>query len=224
MIDVDSGMHRTGIAMGPALDQLRDQIESTSGVRYAGLHIYDGHLHDPSLEQRQAKVEAIIAVVREYQRRRPSPNIVGGGSPTFASWAQSTPWECSPGTPVFWDVGYGTSFPDLEFSVAIALVTRVISKPSDDRVCLDLGYKSVAAEMPLEKRVLIPSIPDAVLLGQSEEHLMVGTSQADSMSLGQVMLAFPRHVCPTIALHGYATVVRAGKVTSEQWLVDARGR
>ena len=224
MIDVDAGMHRTGIAIGPALDQLRDQIESTSGVRYAGLHVYDGHLHQPSLEQRQGEAEAIIAAVRQYDRGRPSPIIVGGGSPTFASWAQSTTWECSPGTTVFWDIGYGTSYPDLEFSVAIALLTRVIGKPGDDRICLDLGYKSVAAEMPLERRVLLPSIPDAVLLGQSEEHLVVGTGQADSMSLGQVVLAFPRHVCPTIALHGFATVVCGGKVTSEQWLVDARGR
>ncbi len=56
MIDVDCGMHRTGIELGPALDWLRDRIESTPGVRYAGLHVYDGHLHEPSLEERQIKV------------------------------------------------------------------------------------------------------------------------------------------------------------------------
>ena len=224
LIDVDCGMHRTGIALGAGLDHLRKEIESTPGMRYGGLHVYDGHLHEPSLKTRQAQAEAIIAAVRSYERDHPSPLVVGGGSPTFAFWAQQAGWQCSPGTPVFWDVGYGTSYPDLDFSIAIALVTRVVSKPSDDRICLDLGYKSVASEMPLGKRVLLPSLPDAMLLGHSEEHLVIGTKQAESIPLGQALLAFPQHVCPTIALHGHATVVRGGKVTDEQWGVDARGR
>jgi len=47
-IDVDCGMHRTGIEFGPALDQLRDQLDSLQACEYRGLHVYDGHLHAPS--------------------------------------------------------------------------------------------------------------------------------------------------------------------------------
>jgi D-serine deaminase-like pyridoxal phosphate-dependent protein len=224
MIDVDCGMHRTGIVMGPALEQLRAQIDSSVGLRYAGLHVYDGHLHDPSVETRRAGAEAIFEQLRRYDREHPSPCIVGGGSPTFALWAEQTPWQCSPGTTLFWDTGYGSCFPDLPFRVGLALVTRVISKPGTHRVCLDLGYKSIAAEMPLEKRVVIPDIPDAQFLGQSEEHLVVATSQADTLSLGHALLAYPRHVCPTVALHEFATVVRDGRISGEKWKVDARGR
>lgn len=224
LIDVDCGMHRTGIEFGPEFDRLRGLIELTSGVRFAGLHVYDGHVHDSELEQRRAKVEAVQDLVRHYEREHLSPCVVGGGSPTFGFWAKSTSWQCSPGTPVFWDVGYGSSFPDLEFRIATALVTRVISKPGSNRICLDLGYKSVAAEMPLERRVLIPAIPDAELIGQSEEHLVVGTQLADSIPFGTPMLALPRHICPTIALHDFATVIRGGEVTDERWIVDARGR
>lgn len=224
LIDVDCGMHRTGIELGPGLESLRAAIESRPGVRYQGLHVYDGHLHDPSELQRQQQVERIIESVRAYDREHPSPMIVGGGSPTFGFWAKGTSWQCSPGTPVFWDVGYGTSYPDLHFGKALALVTRVISKPGKERVCLDLGYKSVAAEMPLERRVAIPEIPDAEMLGQSEEHLVVATKQADALSIGQAFLAFPRHVCPTVALHAFANIVRQGKVCDEVWRVDARDR
>ena len=224
MIDVDCGMHRTGIEMGPALQQLRDQIDSTAGLRYAGLHVYDGHLHDPSLQERRARAQAIFEELRRYDREHPSPCIVGGGSPTFAVWAERTPWQCSPGTTLFWDTGYGSCFPELEFRVGLALVTRVISKPGADRICLDIGYKSMAAEMPLEKRVVIPDIPDAQFIGQSEEHLVVATSRADDFSLGHAFLAYPRHVCPTVALHDFATVLRDGKISGEQWKVDARAR
>lgn len=223
-IDVDCGMHRTGIEFGPEFDRLRERIESLPKLQYAGLHVYDGHLHAPSLDERKSDAGQIIARVQEYDRARPSPTIIGGGSPTFGVWAAETEWECSPGTTVFWDVGYGSNYPDLEFTMAIALLTRVISKPGDGQICLDLGYKSVASEMPLDRRVMLPEINDATFVGQSEEHLVVATSQADKITHGQHFLAFPRHICPTVALHASATVVRDGTVTGESWPVTARDR
>ena len=224
LIDVDCGMHRTGIELGPAMDRLRRRIESLPGISYAGLHVYDGHLHAPSLDERKAAANQIIKKIRDYDSIHASPTIVGGGSPTFACWAGETNWECSPGTPVFWDAGYGDSYPDLEFSHAIALLARVISKPGRDRICLDLGYKAVASEMPLEKRVVIPAIGDARFVSHSEEHLVVATTAAEQIALGQPFLAIPRHICPTVALHAFATVVREGSVTSEIWRVTARDR
>jgi D-serine deaminase-like pyridoxal phosphate-dependent protein len=223
-IDVDCGMHRTGIEPGDEMERLRQRIESLAGLKYGGLHVYDGHLHQPDLGERQLAATAIIATIRDCEAVNPSPTIVGGGSPTFASWAKETAWECSPGTPVFWDVGYGDSYPDLEFQKAIALLTRVISKPAANRICLDLGYKAVASEMPLEKRVTIPAIDDAKFVGHSEEHLVIETSHANKICIGQPFLAFPRHICPTVALHALATVVRGGRATDEVWRVTARDR
>ncbi len=223
-IDVDCGMHRTGIEIGPKLEHLRRHIESTAHVRYAGLHVYDGHLHMPSLEERRSAAHKILAVVRDYDRGNPSPTIIGGGSPTFASWATESAWQCSPGTPVFWDVGYGDAYADLGFSIAIALLTRVISKPGGNRICLDLGYKAVASEMPLERRVSLPTLDVTEFDGHSEEHLVVETPRASEISLGQPFLAFPRHVCPTVALHSFATVVRQRHVTDETWPVTVRDR
>ncbi|MFK8113184.1 MAG: alanine racemase [Rubripirellula sp.] len=234
-IDVDCGMHRTGIQWGPKMDQLRVAIESAANLEFAGLHVYDGHLHQPEIDQRRDAALKIIDEVRQYDQANPSPTIIGGGSPTFPFWAQETDWECSPGTPVFWDAGYGKHYPDLTYQKAVALITRVISKPTDGtrkRLCLDLGYKSVASEMPLESRVIIPAIPDAKLIAHSEEHLIVDTDSVDHIPIGEMLLAFPCHVCPTVALHSFATVVRDGRPTmagdgwrtEETWKVIARDR
>jgi D-serine deaminase-like pyridoxal phosphate-dependent protein len=223
-IDIDCGMHRTGIPLGDGLDRLRDFIESLSGVQFAGLHIYDGHIHDSSLQARREKAVRIIDSLRNYQQTAPAPTIIGGGSPTFGIWAAETSWQCSPGTPLLWDVGYATMCAESDFLIAAALLTRVISKPTSNLVCLDLGHKSVAAEMPLPQRVTIPSIPDAQLVGQSEEHLVVETSQAADLHVGDPLLAFPRHICPTVALHAFATVIRDGRATGEIWQVTARDR
>jgi D-serine deaminase-like pyridoxal phosphate-dependent protein len=223
-IDVDCGMHRTGIPLGDSLDRLRTKIESMPSVEYAGLHVYDGHVKAESLDQRRSETIPLIDQVRAYDRAHPSPAIVGGGSPTFAVWAESTDWECSPGTSIFWDWGYGKKYPELPFSIAAALLTRVISKPAENQICLDLGYKAVASEVPLADRVLIPAINDAVMVGQHEEHLGLETTQANQIAVGQEYLAFPRHICPTVALYAGATVVRDGNVTDEIWPVTARDR
>ena len=223
-IDVDCGMHRTGIPLGESLDRLRSTIESLSGIQYAGLHIYDGHSHSPDLDQRKAEADRLITTVSRYQRANPSPTIVGGGSPTFAIWADATDWECSPGTSIFWDRGYNHKFAELPFSIAVALLSRVISKPGANRLCFDLGYKAIAAEVPLAERLSIPALPGAVLTAHSEEHLVVESAQSKSIRVGEAFLVFPRHVCPTVALYESATVVRSGKATDENWKVTARDR
>ncbi|MDF1752470.1 MAG: alanine racemase [Verrucomicrobiales bacterium] len=223
-IDVDCGMHRSGIEFGAGLDKLRDKIESTDGVEFRGLHVYDGHLHDPSLESRRADALAIIESVREYLASRKGTTVVGGGTPTFGIWAGETEWECSPGTTVFWDCGYGENYPDLEYEVAAGLITRVISKPGVNQICLDLGHKSISAEMELSRRVFFPQITDYKLVGQSEEHLVLEVPDASEFEVGDVFTAIPRHVCPTVALHAYASILENGIPTGEIWKVTSRDR
>ena len=127
-----------------------------SGVEFAGLHVYDGHLHEPALDGRRSGFEQAIEPIRSLVDQVQPEAMVGGGSPTFGLHADFASWECSPGTTLFWDAGYGENFPDLSYEVAAAVLTRVISKPGENRLCLDLGHKAVAAENPLGRRVPLP--------------------------------------------------------------------
>ena len=223
-IDVDCGMHRTGIALGDDLNQLRDAINRSEIVTYRGLHVYDGHLHQTDLDDRRYQADQIKTAVEAEIAQHDTPDVVVGGSPTFGFWANESVWQCSPGTPIFWDNGYGSCYPDLDYDIALALVTRVISKPGEDCVCVDMGYKSIASETPLDRRVILPSLKDACFVGQSEEHMVIKTSQAGSLKLGDALIAFPKHVCPTIALHHSVEVIRGGEILGERWVVDARDR
>lgn len=222
LIDIDCGMHRTGIAFGDRVDRLRQQIESSDQVVFGGLHVYDGHIHDASVEARRSAVMPIIDSVKAYEQKYGVPEVIGGGTPTFPMWASETAWECSPGTPILWDIGYGGDYVDLPFEVAAALVTRVISKPGDGLLCFDLGHKAISAEMSLQHRVSLPAIPDARFVGQSEEHLVVSTSRADEFAVGDALIAFPRHICPTVASYPQANLIRGGQVTAETWPITAR--
>ena len=62
--------------------------------------------------------------------------------------------------------------PDLDFLPAAVLLSRVVSKPVNNRLCLDLGHKAVASEMP-HPRVVFLDLPDATPVTHSEEHLVV---------------------------------------------------
>ena len=223
-VDVDCGQGRTGVPFGPRLDALRDAISAMAGVTYAGLHVYDGHLHDPSEQVRRDAAMAVVEQTRADCAKRTDQSVVAGGSPTFGVWAAETPWQLSCGTTLLWDVGYGRKFTELPFEVAAALITRVISKPGDHRICLDLGHKAVAAENPLDNRVFFPRLPAATAVSQSEEHLVLEDAGADETAVGDVLIGYPTHICPTVALHARATVVRGGTATGEAWAVSARDR
>jgi D-serine deaminase-like pyridoxal phosphate-dependent protein len=222
-IDVDCGMHRTGIPVGEAAG-LFWQATSTPGVIAEGLHVYDGHIHDADLAARERAMRQAFEAVHDLVEEIRPKTVIGGGSPTFALHAGLETWECSPGTTLLWDAGYGGRHPDLGFEPAVCLLTRVISKPSVGRLCLDLGHKAVAAEGPLARRASFLELKDAEPVMHSEEHLVVECPGTESIELGTVVYALPGHVCPTVALHMETLVIREGQATGETWAVRARNR
>ena len=230
LLDVDTGQHRTGIAVGPEAKELYGQIIQTAGLQPGGLHVYDGHQHQKSRAERAAAIDAEWAKVIEFRNGLlaadwPVPRIVAGGTGSFPVYAEKEePFiECSPGTCVFNDAGYGAAFPDLEFTPAALLLSRVISRPTAERITLDLGYKAVASDPPAGQRLVFPDLPDAEQVLQNEEHLVLETSQAAEYQPGDELLAIPRHICPTSALHQQVFVIENGRLAAH-WDVAARDR
>jgi D-serine deaminase-like pyridoxal phosphate-dependent protein len=226
-LDLDVGQHRTGVVAGPRALELYRQIGSLPGLRAGGLHAYDGHLQQKDRAERAAASDAAfagVAALRTELRREglEVPRVVCGGTPTFPLHARRDGIECSPGTCVLWDAGYAAKLPDLEFQNAAVLLTRVVSRPASNRICLDLGHKAVASEMP-HPRVLFPELPDARAVGHNEEHLVLETGRAAKFPVGSVLYGLPWHICPTVALHDRVQVVRNGRI-EEEWPVTARAR
>ncbi|HXE81064.1 MAG TPA: D-TA family PLP-dependent enzyme [Vicinamibacterales bacterium] len=231
LLDLDTGMHRSGIEPGDEAVRLYEKLARLPGVRPDGLHAYDGHLRDQDPATRKARCDAAFEPVSRLADRLtrsglPVSRIVVGGSPTFPFHAARPEVECSPGTCVYWDAGYGT-LPDLEFLPAALVLTRVISKPGGNRVCLDLGHKAIASETPHPRVVLFAPEGDAPLdctfVGHSEEHLVIETTEARALSVGDCLYGIPWHICPTVALHAEANVVEGGRVV-ERWPIEARAR
>lgn len=231
LLDIDVGQHRTGVATGDEAIRLYRLVRQLRGLRPGGLHVYDGHNHQESLEERRAAVEKQFPPVLQMravllEQGLPVPRLVVGGTPTFGVFAgMNLPGlECAPGTCFLYDHGYGARFKDLAgFIPAALLLTRVISRPTPTRVTLDLGYKAVASDPPAGKRCFLLSIPNYEPVLQNEEHFVIETPDARRYQPGDDVLAMPTHICPTCALHRQVYVVEHGRV-HECWEIAARDR
>ncbi|MAT14862.1 MAG: threonine aldolase [Planctomyces sp.] len=230
VLDLDSGLHRTGLLPGKEAEELYKQIADAPGLKPGGFHLYDGQNHQTDFKERTAAVNACWEPARMLKEKLTSaglsvPRIVAGGTGSFPVYAKiSDPvLELSPGTCVFNDSGYSNMFPDMVFTPAAVMLTRVISRPTADRLTLDLGTKGVASDPPSGKRVFFPDLPEAEHVLQNEEHLVLQTPRAKEYQPGDELIAIPTHICPTSALHKCAYVVRDGDVVAH-WNVIARDR
>jgi D-serine deaminase-like pyridoxal phosphate-dependent protein len=226
-LDVNSGMNRTGVDPGAEAVRLYRAIHERPGLRVGGLHVYDGHIHEPDLAARTRACDDGFAPVLAMMSRikaagMPVPAVAAGGSPTFPVHARRADVQLSPGTTLLWDAGYGAAYPDLDFLVAAVLVGRVVSKPAGKLVCLDLGTKAVASEMP-QPRVSLLGIGPHKIVAHNEEHLVIATLEDDRFRPGDVVYGVPTHICPTVARYEAAGVVEDGRCTGE-WPITARNR
>ena len=224
-IDINNGMHRTGVLPNQKAIDLYKEMASNSSIRIEGLHVYDGHIRNSDITTRTQVCNSAFETVIHLKSKLEAlgfevKNLVAGGTPSFPIHAKRGNVQVSPGTSLLWDYRYDSLFPDLNFLPAAILMTRVISKPKNGHLCLDLGHKSVAPEMPLP-RVHFLTEDTLEQIGQSEEHLVVTTKNSDNYEVGDVLYAIPYHVCPTVAKYNQVTAITENK-KPETWQVAAR--
>lgn len=215
-VDVNVGMGRTGI-LPEHVPNLVQLIEGP--LKFKGLHVYDGHIHDTNTEHRETAVNKAYAPVEKLlDQLEIEVKVIAGGSPSFPIHAQHPERDLAPGTPLLWDQGYGSEFPEMPFVPAACLLTRVVSIPKENEYCIDLGHKAVASEMK-KNPVFFPQCPDAVIKVHSEEHMVIQT--ATPLYIGDVLYGIPWHICPTVALHEKAMVIKNGALTGV-WEIDRK--
>jgi D-serine deaminase-like pyridoxal phosphate-dependent protein len=226
-VDLNVGMNRTGISPNDAFD-LIEKCRSLPGIKVTGLHAYDGHLRDVDFETRKKRCDVGFTAVRELHRKvheylGSDLTIVAGGTPTYSIHCKRSKIECSPGTFIYWDKGYESILPEQQYLHAAVIATRVISKPSEDTICIDLGHKAIASENPLLQRIHFLSAGIIEPTGHSEEHMTLKIKNVNQFNIGDVLYGIPVHICPTVALHDRVHAVEGNTVTCF-WNTRARNR
>lgn len=224
-VDVDNGMHRTGIEPQNAVG-LADFVSNCNELNLCGLHIYDGHIHEKDADTRRIHVEkdfeSVLLLLAELKEKGIEiDELACGGTFSFPVHAKYKNRTLCPGTPLLWDAGYEQNIPELDFLHAAVLVGCVISKPQNN-YCINLGYKALASEMA-HPRLKFLNINTGEVINHSEEHIVVSTTSNSNLVEGEIVYALPFHICPTVAMHEQVYVVN-NKCANDIWQVVARKR
>ena len=239
-VDVNPGMDRTGISQDRIADIVRLCREiGDAGLRFRGLHYYDGQLSKYELSQRYAVAnrgyDHLMQIVAALQTAKLSvEEVITAGTPAlpcslaYGGFRSSGfVHRVSPGTLIYCDTtsaqqlppdcGYGGYVP------AAVVMTRVVSHPADDVVTCDAGHKSVSADAGVPTCAVLGH-PELQPLTPSEEHLPMRVAAGfERPAIGDVLYLVPRHVCPTVNNFNHAIIAERGKILGVE-PVTARGR
>lgn len=214
MLDLDLGMHRTGIGMDADAVTLYRQIDRHPGLEAAGLHAYDGQdvFCDPGRRAAAAQghIESIQALLRRIESEGMAvPFVVAGGAYSFSYYARTERMYGSPGSFIYWDARCRSDMPDMPFRWAALVLTQVVDRhPKQGTVTTDLGYKSICSDQPLRERVRLLGHETAYLSMHNEEY-GVFRMHGDLPETGAYLLAAPGHVGPTTPRFSGSHVVDA---------------
>jgi len=226
LVDLDVGMHRTGVHPSEATALAR-AVREMSHLRLRGLHAYDGHIRDNDLSIRRKAVETAMSEPLRLKHEWAALGFVEG--PLLLSTSGTLSFvvakdidgidEVSPGTWVFWDVAYD-EIDGHRFDFAGLVASRVISRPTPDTVTLDAGSKGLSRD--ITGPPLVINRPGLVPDRANEEHQVCRwRGDGPAPSIGEVVLLAPRHICTTVYLYGHFHVVENGRIV-DRWPILCR--
>ena len=229
MIDLNTGMDRTGAYSTEAALALAKTVNGLPGLHFEGLHAYDGHVSDPSVAVRKRDtLEAIEKAIRIKGLIEADgltiKTVIASGSPSFEFNAQVPEVdEVSPGTWIFWDSGYEEKMPG-RFRWAALVLSTVISRPGPDLITLDAGSKAISPDTPAPHFRALGLPENVEFVVRSEEHQALRLPPGSPIpSVGDVLYLVSRHICTTINLFDEAHIIDGEGRFSETWPVDGRG-
>ena len=230
LVEVDVGAHRCGVLPGAPALELARAIAGGSGLRFAGLHAYQGaaqHLRRPA--ERRAAIARAAELAFETkalieQAGIECGTVTGAGTGTFTLERDSGIYtELQPGSYVFMDADYSRNEHaegEIRFEQSLFVWTTVMSTPAPDRAIVDAGLKAFAVDSGMP---LVAHAPGLELTKASDEHGVVRIAPgATGPRLGERFKLVPGHCDPTVNLYDWIVAVRNHRVEA-LWPVAARG-
>ena len=228
LLDLDPGMHRTGIAPGPRALELAHYLINCSFLNLRGVQMYAGNLmHVTSFEERRARSQAKLRELGDFCELLEKHNIeceirTGGGTGTFNIDPElGILTDLQAGSYPFMDRQY-CEVEGLPFEPSLFVATTVISSNHPGLATTDAGLKSFATDddVPLVHSGLDH---DAEFFFMGDEHGGLRFSpEYDPIAVGTVVQMLTPHCDPTFNLYDCVHIVADGKLL-DIYAIEARG-
>ncbi|MEQ8266417.1 MAG: DSD1 family PLP-dependent enzyme [Parvibaculum sp.] len=233
LVDLDVGLHRTGIRPGEDALALAELLDAAEFLKLRGLQAYAGHLmHIHDFAERREKSLAAMKVLGEQRdamkaKGLPCEIVSGGGTGSYNIDPEAKVLtELQGGSYIFMDkqyhdvaLGNGASFP---FETALFVQMSVVSANTKNLATTDAGFKSFSTDAEPPK--LLSGAPEGAgyfFFGDEQGGILL--PDGASLPIGSVLTAMTPHCDPTVNLYDAYHVVR-GDTLVDIWPIEARGK
>lgn len=226
-IEVDTGLNRAGTKPGEPTVDIAETIEDMTNLRLKGLLTHDAHLpgqaeSEEELEelcmQTMAEIEDTVKLIESKGIR--VDDIVSGSTRT-APYIAKHPvvTHIDPGRYIFNDEL--TLATKNRSDCALTILTTVGSKPTDDRVIVDAGYKTIGgrSQLPTPK-----SEDDLRYYNASAEHGHIDTSDyPQTIRVGDRLEMIPHNSHAAVGANHILIGIENDRV-EDIWDIQGRGK
>lgn len=237
LVEIEVGENRSGIIEERDFLVLLETIRHCPHVRFAGIFSHDGNSYAASDRDACCAI-AVAAQTRTLrfaalagESGMPCEIVSYGSTPTLMNGCPVLEGitELRPGTYALMDASQGHAIGTLSRCAATVLAT-VTSKPTAERVILDVGAKGMTMQertagiCATPGRGTLLAYPDVHIDRMFDEHAII-LNQAfhDQVQIGDTVRVIPVHICPVCNLYDHAWLVSGDEVI-EQMPVACRGK
>ncbi|MSP12347.1 MAG: DSD1 family PLP-dependent enzyme [Chloroflexi bacterium] len=226
LVELDTGMHRSGVQPGAPAVALSRLVHQTPGLRYLGLMAWEGHASvDESLPWKHAEIEKSVNLLTDSvamcrEAGLPVSIVSGGGSGTYLV----TPFiagvtEIQAGGAIFSDVSYHQW--GVKSEPCLFVRARVTSRPTSDRLIFDSGFKTLPDWAGKPKPLGLPRITS---IGMSAEHCtVILEAPNDTIKVGDTYDFMIGYGDATVFLHDQMYGIR-NNIVEVVWDIQGRGK
>ncbi|MFX1567660.1 MAG: DSD1 family PLP-dependent enzyme [Promethearchaeota archaeon] len=225
LLEVDVGLGRNGVQAGDPALNLANSIKKKSHLKLVGLQGYEGHLIsiiDPELRREKTEDSMNLLVKTRNLLNNNGFDISYLTASNTVTYKFSADYdgitELQPGTYVFNDEHYLELSP--EFDIAVTVLSTVSNNPGKRIYSIDAGLKAATND---NGNPIFKYYPKSKIKVMTEEHSIVRTAPKDRFEIGQKIEIYPSHICTTVNLYDFFTVVEEGHF-KERWEILGRGK
>ncbi|KAF1851940.1 uncharacterized protein K460DRAFT_362712 [Cucurbitaria berberidis CBS 394.84] len=225
LIDLDVGLHRTGVQPGEPALKLARYVANLKHLNIIGLQGYEGHLqHIHGWDERKKRcLESMATLTQTAEALRNDGHdikVVTTGGTGTAEFCVTVPGvtEVQPGSFLFMDTDYRNAIGS-HYSNSLTILSTVISKQGPKTVTIDAGLKSLTTDSGLAECKTKGYVYGVL----GDEHGSLTWEDEPALNVGDRVEMIQSHIDPTINLFDVYYAHRNG-IVEEIWPVDARGK
>ncbi|CBX93176.1 hypothetical protein IAQ61_008901 [Plenodomus lingam] len=227
LIDLDVGLHRTGVQPGEPALELARVVAGCDHLTIIGVQGYEGHLqHVHGDEERKRSclesMKILTQTAEALRQEEHQIDVVTTGGTGTAEFCVTVPGitEVQPGSFVFMDTDYRDAV-GTKYSNSLTVLSTVLSKQGPTCVTIDAGLKSLTTDSGLAECKAAGYTYG--VMGDEHGSLTWEDGEGQELDVGDTVEMIPSHIDPTINLHETYYAHRNG-IIEEIWPVDARGK